>query len=636
MTMHRLSVVAGLLVAMGLSGLAQQPSQPPPAAQGQAQGQSQGQGGRGQRQVQARDRAQLPQGTASISGRVLAADTGRPVKRARVMVMGGGRAGRGATTDDQGRYLVTDLGAGTYTVTGSKNGFVDAVYGQRRPLQPGTPVIIADAQAAANIDLRLVRGGVITGAVRDEDGEALPRAIVTVQRYQYVGGERQLRPAGGDQTDDRGQYRVFGLPPGEYYVSAATGGLGQLLGRGMQQLAAGVGALGGRGGGRGAAGAGAGVLGPLTGSDEPEATGYAPTYFPGVVTAAEAGKVTVGPGQEAAGIDFQIQLVALATVSGIVAGADDVVPVMLMAEEAGGRGPLGGPMLTGRSQADGTFVISNVPPGRYVAIARSGGRNNDPRTAMQSIVVNGQNIGGVSLVLQPGVTLSGNITVESSGTPAPADYSGFRVDVPDVTPLPFGGGGGGGGGRGGLAGGAGRAEKNGTFQVANLLPGRHYIRIAGGAQGQGQGRGQAQDQGAWSLKSVLVAGQDVTDQAVDLKPGQNVENVTIVLTDRATEIAGTVRDRSNAPAAGVTVIAFSTDQQYWRAQSRHIQAVRTDATGAFRLRGLPAGDYLLVAVEDVAQGEWFDPTYLEQARAAATRATLREGEKKTMDLRGPS
>jgi hypothetical protein len=631
MTMHRLSLAAALLVAMGLSGLAQQPpQQPPPAPQGQTQGQ--GQGGRGQGQP--RDRAQVPQGTGSISGRVLTADTGRPVKRARVMVFGGGRAGRGATTDDQGRYIVTDLGAGNYTVTGSKNGFVDAVYGQRRPQQPGTPITIADAQAAANIDLRLTRGGVITGTVRDEDGEALPRALVTVQRYQYVGGERQLRPAGADQTDDRGQYRVFGLPPGEYYISASTTGLGQLLGRGMQQLAAGIGAAGGRGGRGGAA------LGPLSGSDEPEPTGYAPTYFPGVVAAAEAGKVSVAPGQEMAGIDFQIQLVALATVSGIVAGAADVVPVMLMAEDAGGRGPLGGPMLTGRSQADGTFAISNVPPGRYLAIARSGGRNNDPKTAMQSIVVNGQNIAGLSLMLQPGVTLSGNITVESSGTPAPADYSGFRIDVPDLTPLPFGGGGGGGGGggRGGLAGGGGRAEKNGTFQVANLLPGRHYIRIAGGAlgQGQGQGGGQTQGQAQWSLKSVLVAGQDVADEAVDLKPGQNVENVTIVLTDRSTEIAGTVRDSKNAAATGLTVIAFSSDQRYWRAQSRRIQAARTDASGAFRLRGLPAGDYLLVAVADVEQGEWFDPAYLDQARASATRASLNEGEKKTLDLRGPS
>jgi hypothetical protein len=625
MTMRCLSLVAGLLVTVGLSGLAQQP------AQGQAQGQSQGRAGRGQRQgqAQARDRAQLPQGTGSISGRVLTADTGRPVKRARVTVQGDGRGGRGATTDDQGRYTVTDLGAGNYTGTGSKNGFVDAVYGQRRPLQPGTPVTIAEAQAVANIDLRLTRGGVITGAVHDEDGEALPRALVTVQRYQYVGGERQLRPAGADQTDDRGQYRVFGLPPGEYYVSAATAGLGQLLGRGLQQLAAGIGVAGGRGGGGrgGPGGLGAGALGPLSGSDEPEPTGYAPTYFPGVVAAADAGKVTVGPGQEVAGIDFQIQLVPLATVSGIVAGADDVVPVVLMAEEAGGRGPRGGPMLTGRSQADGTFTISNVPPGRYVAVARSGGRNGDLRTAMQSITINGENIGGVSLMLQPGVTVSGNITVESSGTAAPTDYSGFRVDVPDVTPLPFGGGGGG-GGRGGLAGGGGRAEKNGTFQVGNLLPGRHYIRIVGG--------GQAQSQGQWTLKAVLVAGQDVTDQPVDLKPGQNVENVSIVLTDRSTEIAGTVRDRQNAPATGVTVIAFATDQQHWRAQSRHIQAVRTDANGAFRVRGLPPGDYLLVAVDDVAQGEWFDPTYLEQARAAATRISLTEGEKKTMDLRGPS
>lgn len=634
MTMQHLGLAAGLLVAMGLSGLAQQPAQgqAPPSPQGQAPGQDPG--GRGQRQGQgpARDRAQLPQGTGSISGRVLTADTGRPVKRARVMVVGGGRAGRGATTDDQGRYTVTDLAAGSYTITGSKNGFVDAVYGQRRPQQPGTPVTIADAQAAANIDVRLTRGGVVTGTVQDEDGEALARAVVTVHRYQYVGGERQLRPAGADQTDDRGQYRVFGLPPGEYYVSATTAGLGQLLGRGLQQLAAGMGAQGGRGG-RG--GASAAVLGPLTGSDEPEPTGYAPTYFPGVVAAADAGKVSVGPGQEMTGIDFQIQLVALATVSGLVAGADEVVPVMLMAEDAGGRGPLGGPMLTGRSQPDGTFAISNVPPGRYVAIARSGGRNNDPKTAMQSIVVSGQNIGGLSLTLQSGVTLSGNITVESSGTPAPADYSGFRIDVPDVTPLPFGGGGGG-GGRGGLAGGAGRSEKNGTFQVGNLLPGRHYIRVTGGAAGQGQGPGQAQGQGQWTLKSVIVAGLDVTDQPVDLKPGQNVENVTIVLSDRSTEIAGTVRDGRNAPTSGLTVIAFSSDRQYWRAQSRHIQAARTDASGAFRLRGLPAGDYLLVAVDDVAQGEWFDPAFLEQARAAATRATLAEGEKKTIDLKGPS
>ena len=167
--------------------------------------------------------------------------------------------------------------------------------------------------------------------------------------------------------------------------------------------------------------------------------------------------------------------------------------------------------------------------------------------------------------------------------------------------------------------------------------GHHLRKITGLAehQGQGQGRGEAQGQaqGQWTLKSVLVSGQDVTDQAVELKPGQNVDNVTIVLTDRTTEVSGTVRDAKNAPAPAITVIAFSTDQQYWRAQSRHIQAVRTDSTGTFGLRGLPPGDYFIVSVDGVEQGEWFDPTYLEQARTGAARFTVREGAKQTVDLR---
>lgn len=260
MTMHRPSLLAGLVVltVASLDAARDRPWPAPPPPQGQTQpppqGPPQGQGGRGQRQAPSRDRAPLPQGAGSISGRVLTADTGRPVKRARVTVAGGSRGGRTTTTDDQGRHQIADLSAGTYTVTGSKSGFVDAVYGQRRPQQPGTPLTLADAQAAADIDLRLTRGGVITGRVLDEDGEALARALVTVQRYQYVRGERQLTPAGGDQTDDRGQYRVFGLPPGDYYVSATAGGLAQAIGRGLQQLAAGIGALGGgRGGARGSA-----------------------------------------------------------------------------------------------------------------------------------------------------------------------------------------------------------------------------------------------------------------------------------------------------------------------------------------------------------------------------------------------
>jgi hypothetical protein len=243
-------------------------------------------------------------------------------------------------------------------------------------------------------------------------------------------------------------------------------------------------------------------------------------------------------------------------------------------------------------------------------------------------VVNGENIAGVSLILQRGVTVSGNIAVESAGTAAPTDYSTFRIDVPDLAPLPLGGGG---GGRGGPNMSGGRAEKNGAFQVTDLLPGKHFILVTGAAQGP-----QGQAQGQWTLKSVTAGGQDVTDQAIDLKPGQDVDNITILLTDRSTEISGTVRDAKSNGIAGLTVIAFSSDPQYWRAQSRHIQAVRTDQSGAFRVRSLPPGDYVIVVSDDVEQGEWFDPAYLEQARTGAKHVSITEGEKTTLDLKGPS
>jgi len=628
--MKRFPAIAALLVLAMASGYAQQ--QPPPQGQTSQSGRQgrggtgQGAGGQGvpQGAEPPRDtQTPTPPATSSITGRVVTADTGRPVKRAQVMISGTGRGGRGATTDDQGVYSITSLAAGSYTVSASKNGFVDAIYGQRRPLQPGTPIQLLDNQQATSVDLRLIRGGVITGRVLDEDGEPLMRAVVSIQRYQYLQGNRQLTPAGADQTDDRGVYRVFGLPAGDYYVSVSVSGLGQIIGRGLQQLAMGAGAFG-PGGGRG----GRGGFGAL---NEVEASGYAPTYYPGVVAASDAGKIAVGPGQEVGGIDFQIQLVPFATVGGLVGGAanNGGITVTLAPQDTNARGPLGGTIMNGRTAQDGSFSIRNVPPGRYLAIARSGGRQDDQRIGVQPVVVNGQNIGGLTISLQPEITVSGNIIVDSAGTPAPTDYSAFRVDAPEVNPLPAGGGPGGRGG--GPFGTSGRAATNGSFSVPNLVPGRHYVRITGQGLTQGLTTGTQ-----WNLKAVLAGEADVTDSGVDLKPGENVDNLTIVLTDRLTSITGTVRDATSTPVPALTVIAFAADQQYWTPQSRWIQAGRTDQNGTYRLRGLPPGDYLLLVSDTVEQGEWFDPSFLEQVRNAATRITLAEGDQKTQDLPAPS
>jgi hypothetical protein len=135
--------------------------------------------------------------SGKIAGRVLAANDGKPVRRARAY----GSApqlpeGRGTLTDDNGVFELNELPAGRYTLTVSRTGFVTLSYGQRRPLQAGTPLQLGDGQQMDRIEFRLPRGSVIAGRIYDELGDPMPGASVRVMRYQYAQGERQLVPAG--------------------------------------------------------------------------------------------------------------------------------------------------------------------------------------------------------------------------------------------------------------------------------------------------------------------------------------------------------------------------------------------------------------------------------------------------------
>jgi hypothetical protein len=582
-------------------------------AQGQQPG---GQQGSRPPQQPARDtpaqQTAAPVPAGRMTGRVVAADTGRPVKRARVFISAAELpGGRGVLTDDGGVFDFAELPAGRYTLTAAKSGFIGLSYGQRRPLQAGTPLQLLDGQQLKGVDFALPRGGVISGRVSDESGDAMPGVTVSIMRYQYLQGDRRLVPSGNAQTDDRGAYRVWGLNPGDYYVSAVARGEG-LGGRGgaVAALAAAVGrggaaALGGRGG------AAARDPGTADGNDQNQLT-YAPTYYPGVGSVAEARTVAVGVSQEVNDIDFGLQLVRTARVSGHVENPDGswagTGTVNLMPQANVRNGGLGN-MFGGRIGWDGQFSISNVPPGAYTLRARNNDRDA-PLSSSQPLSVGGSDIGSVVVILETGGSLSGTIVFEPGSTSPPSDLTQVRIAAPSTepdentgpTPNP-------------------RVNKDGTFTIDGVSVGAHLIRPNGGGGLRG-----------WTLKSVTVDGRDVTDTPIAVRSGQKIRNVTLTFFDRVSEIDGSITDAQGNAVTEYTVLAFSTDPSVWRAQSRQIMTARPDQTGMFKIRGLPSGEYYLVTVDPSEQGEWFEPSYLDQHRAGALRVTLSDGDVKTQDF----
>jgi protocatechuate 3,4-dioxygenase beta subunit len=537
--------------------------------------------------------------TGRITGRVLAADGGRPITRALVRITAPDLpGGRSAVTDDRGAFDFEQLPASRYTVTAAKAGFVTLSYGQRRPLQAGTPLQLGAGQHLRDLELRLPRGSAVAGRVFDENGEPMPGATVRVMRYQYAQGNRQLVPAGAAQTDDRGQYRVWGLNPGDYYVSVIVRNVG-------------AGARGGDGrGGRGLLGApgGRGVFPPDVPSDEE--VGYAPTFYPGVASAAEALAVNVGLSAELLDVDFSVLLVPTSTVSGRVANGDGSVATggsVNLTPEAGSGRSVPGPGYGARVRGDGSFTIANVPPGRYILRARTDGRSS-PAYAAQPISVTGSgDISDVMVTLASGATITGTVTIQATQSALQPDLRQIRINVPPADAGGF------------AAGGNGRVDPDGRFSVENVPAGPHWIR--------------AQAPRGWVLKSAVVDGRDALDEPLDVRSAQRISGVSLVFTDRLSEISGTVADEQGTPLTELTMLAFSTNAAFWRPESRHIMTARPDQTGRFQLRGLPAGEYYLAAIDPAEPGEWFEPSFLEQQRLAATRILLAEGDVKTQDIR---
>jgi Carboxypeptidase regulatory-like domain len=569
-----------------------------------------------------------PSGTGSLSGVLrTAGESPRTVRRATIrLVPEDGPGTRIVGTDDDGRFHFDGLPAGRFTLSATKPGFVETFHGSARPGRgPGVPVAIADGQAI-DVPLEIVPGAVITCVITDPTGRPAPGVPVAVIA---AGASNVGAVPARTLTDDRGVYRVFGLAPGTWIVSALP-------------------ALDTRGGGRATAAGissvtdeevrwarasrSGGANGPPPDTGRPVT--YAPVFYPGTTDATAAETIRLATGEARDGVGFALRVVPTAQVSGTLVdetGQPVTAVVMLYPRRrdrpsAADRLVESGALRPPRAVSTGNaFSLSGVVPGDYTLVAQSGsgtrrttaaeaaGPAPPTRWNVTDITIDGRDETGLLLRLAPGLHVSGSILFEHAALTPPTDLGGADLSLVAS-----------GSSLGTASTPHARVAPDGTFTFSSIVPWTYTLRavLPGAAAG-----------GAWMLKSAMLDGRDLADGAFDVRADSGVAGLVITFTDRAAGITGRLVDAAGRAVTRYSVVVFPADRALWLPGSRRVRSARPATDGSFAIGGLPEGRYSLAAAEDVEDVDLSDPTFLEQLLAASVPLTVAEGQQVRQDLR---
>jgi len=545
--------------------------------------------------------AQQAAQTARLSGRVVSADSNTPVRSADVTLIGA-TAGLGtkvASTDDEGRFDLPDVPAGTYTMQISKAGFVTSTFGPK----PGADQFnLSPGQHVKVDDLRLVRAGAVTGRVLDTFGEPIADVAVTAWRVQFLTpAQRRVVSTKSFRTNDLGEFRVYGLQPGQYFISA---------------------------------------------SRTADALVALPTFYPGTGSAAEATAVELKGGQDVTGIQIQLTRMAYGQVTGTVTTSTarpyDSAVVWLIPARADDA--LFSNALMATTDAQGQFRIVNVSPGAYSVevfsrawtekVAKTGSASAGPPGDVGNapVTVTPGSTQDVSVQTSRGFRVRGRVIVDGDAAAAsssarfriaalPARSAISAMSVPAVADV----------------------GPDGSFVLEGVY-GDRIIRLQNAAAGfmtppppppppssstqaplpappGAAGRAAATASG---LLRVMLRGNDVTDQGIALTA--DIDGLEVHVTSQPSRVEGRAVTAAGEALGAYTAAVFSIDRNDWmRPHARKYTTVQSKADGTFVLTGLPAGNYLAAIVPDANRDRWADPDYLDSLRPVATPFTVTDG-----------
>jgi protocatechuate 3,4-dioxygenase beta subunit len=522
----------------------------------------------------------------SISGRVVKAGTGEPLKNVLLTIRGadlpdepsrpGDPQSPLARTDADGQFVLKEIEPGRYYLSAAYPGFVSQQYGQKSPRRPGAVIELGSGKNMKGVVFSLAPASVISGRILDSDGAPMPGARVLVLRTFYVRGQRRMSPVGVASSNDLGEYRVPGLSAGNYYIFVMV--TRRLFVNGAQTFSWAL---------------------------PPDSSwAYVSTYYPGTSDPEKAARIEIRAGEEAHSIDVTMLSAPSVRIHGRITNEvsgelTSDVGVRLLRRGAAFYD--NAPQLTTIDYDNGAFQIAGVTPGSYniMAFYPDAGMM---RIAQQPLDVGSGDIGGIELEITSGVEISGRLVFDGNTNHPPLGF--------EVNPVARG--------DGFFMVESGRMRPDGSFTISGVEPGLYDLKVTGPMPDA-------------YLKSARAGGLDVLVNGLRVTREGAGGTVDLILGAIGGLVQGRVVDNESQPVAG-TIVAIVPDVQR-RTQSSLFLTTTTDSNGQFVLRAIPPGDYSLFAWEDIEDGAWTNNEYLKSIEGLGKPVHLTEGSSEKIELK---